>query len=291
MPVQETPRRPFNGAPAALPAYMAAEGAAKGVGAGAAEAVAGDDGEDTTQPLPALEPREARAEPAGTNPFAPLGAALADPARRRWVVIGAVALLAVVSIIVAGLATGARRPLAPAAPPAEQAAPAAEPAPAEGQPAAEAPPVPAAPPAEAPAAEAPPATAPAEGEAPAAGAEWWRSQVALAALPLLLGVFWLLSAWLVNAEARRAFVVQEPWGDRRTIAYSCLAVGCVTPLILAGLIFGAYGWVTFVLFIGRREGPVAGIQAGALILLGIAVVLLLRGAVARWYAGRRAQPF
>ncbi|MGH2367341.1 MAG: hypothetical protein ACRDI2_04005, partial [Chloroflexota bacterium] len=114
------------------------------------------------------------------------------------------------------------------------------------------------------------------------------AEVVLKVLPLLLGLFWLLSAWLVDAEARRAFVVQEPWGERRTVAYSCLAVGCVFPLILAGLIFSAYGFVAFVIFVAGRQNWVAGIQAGAFILLVCALALLVRNAVARWYAERRA---
>ena len=113
-------------------------------------------------------------------------------------------------------------------------------------------------------------------------------EMALKALPLLLGLFWLLSAWLVDAEARRAFVVQEPWGERRTVAYSCLAVGCVFPLILAGLIFAAYGFVSFVIFVAGRQSWAAGLQAGALILLIGLVALYLRGAVSRWIADRRA---
>ena len=115
--------------------------------------------------------------------------------------------------------------------------------------------------------------------------------MALAALPLLLGLFGLLSAWLVDSEARRAFVVQEPWGERRTVAYSCLAVGCVFPLILAGLIFAAWGFVQFVLYVANRQSWVAGIQAGALILVVCALALLLRGAIVRWQAERRVQTY
>lgn len=108
-----------------------------------------------------------------------------------------------------------------------------------------------------------------------------------AALPLLLGLFWLLSAWLVDSEARRAFVIQEPWGERRTVAYTTLAVGCVFPLILAGLIFAAWGFVTFVLHVAQRQSMAAGLQAGAIILLICAGFLLLRGVIARWLESRR----
>jgi hypothetical protein len=115
-------------------------------------------------------------------------------------------------------------------------------------------------------------------------------EVALKALPLLLGMFWLLSAWLVDAEARRAFVVQEPWGERRTVAYSCLAVGCVFPLILAGLLFAAYGFVSFVIYIANRQSWIAGIQSGAIILLACALVIIVRSMVSRRLADRRTRP-
>jgi hypothetical protein len=103
----------------------------------------------------------------------------------------------------------------------------------------------------------------------------------------MLGLFWLLSAWLVDVEARRAFVVQEPWGDRRTIAYSCLAVGCVSPLILAGLIFAAWGFVSFVVYVANRQSWGAGLQAGGLILLAGAFFLLVRSLVVRWARSRQ----
>ncbi|MBI3972756.1 MAG: hypothetical protein HY332_15885 [Chloroflexi bacterium] len=136
---------------------------------------------------------------------------------------------------------------------------------------------------------------PAPGEAPSPLAtlvgDPGASQLMLAALPLLLGLFWLFSAWLVDAEARRAFVVREPWGERRTVAYSCLAVGCVFPLILAGLIFAAWGFVSFVIFVANRYNWIAGIQAGALILLLIALFLLARNIIARWLTERRERMF
>jgi len=165
---------------------------------------------------------------------------------------------------------------------AQQAQPAA-PAP-EGQPPAAEQPAPAAPAAPA----APDASAGQPAAPGAAPAQPATSTMLLAALPLLLGLFWLLSAWLVDAEARRAFVVKEPWGDRRTVAYSCLAVGCVFPLILAGLIFAAWGFVQFVLYVANRQTWIAGIQAGALVLLVCAAFLLLRSSIARWQAERRS---
>ena len=193
-----------------------------------------------------------------------------DPARRPQLIAAAVGLVLVVALL-AALPALTRRGT-PASPVAE--APAGEPAPAEGQPPAQ--------PAEG---QPAPGAAPPAAEAPAQSIG--RSYL-LSALPLLLGLFWLLSAWLVESEARRAFVVKEPWGDRRTIAYTTLAVGCVFPLILAGLIFSAWGFVTFVLDVSRRQSPLAALQAASLILMIAAGFLLARGLLAQWIDKRRA---
>jgi hypothetical protein len=231
--------------------------------------------------------------------YRPLLEALADPLRRPWLFVGLTAVAIVVAVVALGPTLRALR--APAPPVAE--APVAE-APAAEAPAAEAPAAeaPAAPPETAPTPAVPAPAVPQAPPVPEAPEprpgftvtlppllrQVLTGEVALKALPLLLGMFWLLSAWLVDAEARRAFVVQEPWGERRTVAYSCLAVGCVFPLILAGLIFSAYGFVAFVIYIAARQSWVAGIQVGGLILLVGAFALLLRGIVARWIADRSA---
>lgn len=194
---------------------------------------------------------------------------LADPGRRQTVLVGAGALLVVILLLIAlpPLVRRVRAP-APAAPPVVQPAQPGQAAPtaAPEQPA--------------------PAPAPASGQPAPAPAP--QQQLLIAALPLLLGVFWLFSAWLVDAEARRAFVVQEPWGERRTVAYTALAVGCVFPLILAGLIFSAWGFVTFVLDVARRQSPIVALQAAALILMAAAGLLVVRGLLARWLENRRA---
>jgi hypothetical protein len=198
-----------------------------------------------------------------------------DPARRPQVIAAAVGLVLVVALL-AVLPALTRRGATPPAPAAE--------APAEGQPA----PAQPAPAAEQPGQAAPPAAGAAEQPAQPAQAPSIGRSYLLSALPLLLGLFWLLSAWLVDSEARRAFVVQEPWGDRRTIAYTALAVGCVFPLILAGLIFSAWGFVTFILDVSRRQSPLAALQAAALILMICAGFLVARGLLAQWLDKRRA---
>ena len=211
------------------------------------------------------------------TPRAAIAAAWRDPGRRPWLLTGALALVLVLALVVAAPLTWGRPARAPAAAQATQP---------PGQPGQTEPPPPTAQPAQ----PAQPAEPPPEGQPPAPaqpGPVDGRMppgpiQLGLAALPLLLGLFWLLSAWLVDAEARRAFVIQEPWGERRTVAYSCLAVGCVFPLILAGLIFAAWGFVSFVVYVANRQNWAAGLQAGALVLLVCAVFLLGRSIVVRW---------
>jgi hypothetical protein len=203
-----------------------------------------------------------------------------DPARRRWVAMGLAGIVLLLALAVVFPVLSRRGTDSPAAPPAAQQPGDAAPAPGGEAPAAQPP------------AAQPPAAQPAEGQpaAPAEGVPAEESpvrQLAFAALPLLLGLFWLLSAWLVDSEARRAFVIKEPWGDRRTPAYTALAVGCVFPLILAGLIFSAWGFVTFILDVSRRQNPVAGLQAGAIILMVCAGFLVIRGLIARWLDQRR----
>jgi hypothetical protein len=239
----------------------------------------------------ALQPAEP--QPSGKRPSAPrahpvrrpnpLLAAWRDPDRRLWLALGCASLLAVLALIAVGPSLGQR--FAPAEPAAETPGETVEPG-AQPQ----------APPAVPPEAQPPPPSeegTPPEA-APAAPAPGMFGvpfvQLGLQALPLLLGLFWLLSAWLVDTEARRAFVVQEPWGERRTVAYSCLAVGCVFPLILAGLLFSAWGFVSFVIWVANRASWMAGIQAGALLLLIVALFLIVRGAISRWLAERRYNP-
>jgi hypothetical protein len=240
---------------------------------------------EPTEPTPPVVPAESAGveRPVGQSTATKIGEVLGattarleklvrDPARRKPL-IGAVVGLGLVVVLLAALPALTRRAApTPAPSPAAQAPAEGQPAPAEGQPA--------------PSAAQP--AAPAESGAPAAQPPSIGRAYLLAALPLLLGLFWLLSAWLVDSEARRAFVVQEPWGERRTIAYTALAVGCVFPLILAGLIFSAWGFVTFLLDVSRRQSPLAALQAASLILMICAGFLLVRGLIAQWLDKRRA---
>jgi len=220
--------------------------------------------EAVTQRLPAIEARQTFGWL--TARTARAGELWRDARYRPWLAAAGGAIIVAVLLLLVAPAIG-RRVLHPTPAP-----PAAQPTvPAEQPPAAPAQPEQPSPPA---------------GITPAR-APLSAGDLGLRALPLLLGLFWLLSAWLVDSEARRAFVIQEPWGERRTVAYSCLAIGCVFPLILAGLIFAAYGFVAFVQFVATRAGIAAGVRAGAAILLAFAVLLMLRSALAHLLAARR----
>ncbi len=156
--------------------------------------------EAVTQRLPALGARRTFRRLAADTARA--GELWRDARYRTWLAAAGGAAIVVV-LLLAGTAVG-RRLVRPVPVPAVQPTAAAEQPPAEQPPAAPAQPEPPA---------VPVGTVPAR--APLAP-----SEVGLRALPLLLGLFWLLSAWLVDSEARRAFVIQEPWGERRTVAYS-----------------------------------------------------------------------
>ena len=111
--------------------------------------------------------------------------------------------------------------------------------------------------------------------------------VVQAALPLGLGIFWLGAAWLLDWEARRAFVRHEPWGDRLAGGYSCLAVGILAPLILAGVLLSAWGYVSFVLWLAQVQGWAIALRVGGAILGAVFLFLWLRSLLAGWWATHR----
>ena len=108
-----------------------------------------------------------------------------------------------------------------------------------------------------------------------------------AALPMGLSAFWLLAAWLLDSEARRAFPRREPWGERLAAPYSCLAAGCLAPLILAGVLVGAWGYVSFLQWTAGVWGWEAALRAGGAILLVVVILLWSRNLLARWWLARR----
>lgn len=106
-----------------------------------------------------------------------------------------------------------------------------------------------------------------------------------AALTGAYGLAWLLGAWVVDREARRALVARGPWGERRTLAYLVVAVVVVLPLMLGGILLGAWGAVGVVLAFGRTDGPEAGWRAAGVLGAAILAVVIARhpvGGAARW---------
>lgn len=107
-----------------------------------------------------------------------------------------------------------------------------------------------------------------------------------ATLPMGLSGFWLLVAWLLDSEARRAFTRHEPWGKRLATPYSFLATGCLAPLALAGILLGAWGYVSFLDWTASNWGWQAAIRAGATILLLTFIILWTRNVLKRWWLAR-----
>lgn len=114
-----------------------------------------------------------------------------------------------------------------------------------------------------------------------------------ALLPLGVGGFWLVGAWIIDHEGRRALIIREPWGERRTIAYGLLALFVVFPLILGGLLISAWGTVQVLADIGRQRGTEAAWRG----VVGAATALVLFVSLRRpFVAGmvglvRRVGPF
>ncbi|NDF53532.1 MAG: hypothetical protein EB145_05005, partial [Proteobacteria bacterium] len=95
-------------------------------------------------------------------------------------------------------------------------------------------------------------------ETPASGdqeAIWRRS------LPVALGMVWLIGAWIIDREARRALVIKEPWGERRGIAYGMIAIVVVLPLMIAGIMIAAWGVVQALVEIQRVFGDRTALRA------------------------------
>jgi hypothetical protein len=109
-----------------------------------------------------------------------------------------------------------------------------------------------------------------------------------ASLPIAVGAIWLLGAWVVDREARRAFVVPGTWTDRPSVAYGVIALFVVTPIIVGGMTQAAWGVVHLLIAYVRAGGAQAGWRATAW-LAGIVVAFLVLRlptlAGVRWVAG------
>lgn len=115
-----------------------------------------------------------------------------------------------------------------------------------------------------------------EARPPAEQGQVWRRS-----LPVALGLVWLFGAWIIDREARRALVIKEPWGERRTIAYGLIAIAIVLPLMIAGIIISAWGVVQALVEIQRVHGGQASLRAIGGFILAVVAVVILREPVAR----------
>ena len=104
-------------------------------------------------------------------------------------------------------------------------------------------------------------------------------------LPVALGMVWLIGAWIIDREARRALVIKEPWGERRTIAYGMIAIVVVLPLMIAGIMISAWGVVQALVEIQRVFGDRTAVRAAGGFILAMVTILILRepvGRLTRW---------
>ncbi|MSQ43392.1 MAG: hypothetical protein EXR45_04185 [Chloroflexi bacterium] len=108
-----------------------------------------------------------------------------------------------------------------------------------------------------------------------------QGQVGRRSLPVALGFVWLLGAWIIDREARRALVIREPWGERRTLAYGMIAMVIVLPLMIAGIMIAAWGVVQALVEIRRVYGVQAAVRATGGFILTAVTILVLREPVAR----------
>lgn len=95
-------------------------------------------------------------------------------------------------------------------------------------------------------------------------------------LPIVLGAVWLLGAWVIDHEARRALVVRRTWRDRPPIAYGIVAALVVTPIIIGGVLQAAWGTVSVLVQLGRTGGSEAGWRGAAVLGGTVVAVLVLR---------------
>ena len=95
-------------------------------------------------------------------------------------------------------------------------------------------------------------------------------------LPIVLGAVWLLGAWVIDHEARRALVVRGTWRDRPPLAYGIVAAVVVTPIIIGGVLQAAWGTVSVLVQLGRTGGSEVGWRGAAVLGVLVVAVLVLR---------------
>ena len=104
-------------------------------------------------------------------------------------------------------------------------------------------------------------------------------------LPIALGTIWLVGAWVIDHEARRALMIRGVWRNQPTVAYRIIALVVVTPILVAGLVQIAWGVVSVLVQLGR-SGDAMVVWRGVAWLVGsvvaIVVLRLPTAAGVRW---------
>ena len=110
--------------------------------------------------------------------------------------------------------------------------------------------------------------------------------------PIALGTVWLIGAWVLDREARRALVVRGVWRDRPTFAYGIVALLVVTPILFGGLLQIAWGVVGMLVRAGR-SGDATAPWRGVAWMVGFVVTILVlhrpTAAGLRWLARTATQ--
>lgn len=113
---------------------------------------------------------------------------------------------------------------------------------------------------------------------------------ALVGAPLVLAVFWFAGAYQLDRAARRTFQFDETLDSRYPGGYVLIAIVCVFPLMVAGVIGAAWGGVSLVSWANQHEswGPVVALLA---LVVGFGVIVwLVDGGIRRGGSGGRSRP-
>ena len=84
--------------------------------------------------------------------------------------------------------------------------------------------------------------------------------------PLVIAAFWFTAAYHLDRASRRTYRVSEIPGIRHSTAYTLVAIGAVFPLIILGLVSGAWG--LFALIAWTAANQAWGSAVGLAALLG-----------------------
>ncbi len=113
---------------------------------------------------------------------------------------------------------------------------------------------------------------------PSVGGELGIGTAARVAAPLVLATFWFAAAYHLDRSGRRVFGASEVPGVRHSVGYTLMAVLVVFPLILLGLVSGAWGIFALIAWASAHDrwGTALGLLA---LLLAVAALVRLANAV------------